>query len=375
MSTTKWMSQLTRDFGYIAGDMPEPENSIIRLPSPSLNYCVGNGGIIEGKALCLFGPESGGKSLLMQLILAEIQNKHKDGICILFDTEYSFNKRWFEKLGGDLSRLVVRQTNDPLKIFDYMEKDILEKLQDGMPLKGIAIDSVKAIRYPGDHKSKTTDISMGGSGAKYLGPALKGLLPIIRDYGITTTLVQQVYEELDQYKAARNPYKLPDGRALKHFCDYMLQVEKLDTKSGAVEAGKNMIGSDNQVGHKVRVKAKKNRCAAPYRVAEFTLEYEKGIVNTPLELFNLAESLGVIYHPISATTGKPNNTMWKFAQHDDVKGKENMIKLVFEDKALQTEMYDAIMNASDSASETRNAAIADDGLSSFDIDLENITEE
>ena len=122
-----------------------------------------------------------------------------------------------------------------------MENEVLEMLQDGMPLKSIAIDSVKSIRYPGDHKTKTTDITMGGSGAKYLGPALKGLLPIIRDHTITTLLVQQVYEELDQYKAMRNPYKLPDGRALKHFCDYMLQVEKIETKKDQVQKLKSLI--------------------------------------------------------------------------------------------------------------------------------------
>lgn len=368
--TNKWMTKLTKDFGCIADQMKEPSADIIKMPSPSLNYCVGNGGILVGKAVCLFGPESGGKSLLMQLMLVEIQKRNKESICMLFDAEYSFNKDWFRKLGGDLSRLVVKQTNDPLKIFDYMENEVLEMLQEGMPLHGIAIDSVKSIKYPGDYKKKSTDITMGGSGAKYLGPALKGLLPVIRDYNITTLLVQQVYEELDQYKAMRNPYKLPDGRALKHFCDYMLQVEKLETKDNIIVDGKNMTGSENQIGHKVRVKAKKNRCGAPYRVAEFTLQYDKGIVDTEVELFNLAKSLGIIYHPISETTGKANNMMWKFDDYDAVKGEENMLQWFLERKDIHHEVYAKVLNSSDQNDAVRNNEILNIG-ENIDVDIDS----
>ena len=169
------------------------ENTI-KLDSPSFNWAVGNGGLTEGKAVCFFGPESSGKSLLSQLCLIELQKKYPESIQILIDAEFSFNKDWFQKLGGDLDRLLVKQTNDPIEIFDWMEKDVLEMLQDGAPINGLMIDSIKSIRYPGDIKSKSTDITMGGSGAKYLGPALKGLLPIIRTYNITTFLIQQVYE-------------------------------------------------------------------------------------------------------------------------------------------------------------------------------------
>ena len=164
---SNWMSKLTKDFGTIAADMPSPTECTISLPSPSFNWAVGNGGLTEGKAVCFFGPESGGKSLLMYLTMIQIQQKYPDGICILFDAEYSYNKDWFAKLGGDVNRLIVRQTNDPIKIFDYMspEGELYEMLQDGAPVKCVAIDSVKSIRYPKDVKAKTTDLTMGGVGS------------------------------------------------------------------------------------------------------------------------------------------------------------------------------------------------------------------
>jgi recombination protein RecA len=366
-SVNKWMKKLEGDFAKVASDMDKPSDKVISLASPSFNWAVGNGGLTEGKAVCFFGPESSGKSLLSQLVLIELQKKYPASIQILIDAEFSFNPIWFKKLGGDLDRLLVKQTNDPLEIFDWLEKDVLEMLQEGAPINGLMIDSVKSIRYPGDIKAKTTDISMGGSGAKYLGPALKGLLPIIRTYSITTLLIQQVYEEMDQYKKMNNPWIIPDGRALKHFCDYMLQVERVDTKAGRLEEGSTITGAAFQVGHKVRVKGKKNRVGAPYRVAEFTLRYDTGIVNSEDEIYELGKSLGVIYHPISTDTGKVNNMMWAFGNYPSVKGETNMKFFITSNKQILDEVYNACLLADDIALEIRNK-----DLQIVDIDLSDI---
>lgn len=372
MSTANWMAKLTKDFGAVAEDLSVKADQIIQMPSPSLNWAVGNGGILEGKAVCLYGPESGGKSLLMQLIIKEIQRRDPNAIAVLFDAEYAFNKDWFKKLGGDPSRLIVRQTNDPLKIFDWIEKDLNQAIQDGAPVKAIAIDSIKSIRYPKDHKKQSTDLTMGGGGASYLGPALKAILPVIRENNITTLMVQQVYEELDPMKALANPYKIPDGRALKHFCDYMLQVERIDSKKGKIfDATIGELGSAMntlQIGHEVKVKVKKNRCGAPYRTAMFSLTYTDGIVNTENELVELAKTLGVAFHPVSETTGKPNNMMWQFANYPAVKGEDNFKAWVKGNANVIVEMIAACNGASDEQSRQRNDSIKTDGEVEINLD-------
>lgn len=366
----KWLSKLTADFGQVAAKMPRPTDSVIQLPSPSLNWAIGNNGLIEGKAICFYGGESGGKSLLMQLVLIEIQKKHPEGICILFDAEYAFNPDWFEKLGGDLERLIVRQSNDPTKIFDYIKGEMLELIQEECPIKAIAIDSVKSIKYPKDEKKVSTDLNMGGAGASYLGSALKHVTPVIREHNVTCILVQQVYEEMDQYKKMRNPYIVPDGRALKHFCDYMAQVDKLETKDNIVESGKDVAGLAAQIGHKVRVKFKKNRCGAPYRVAQFTLNYTHGIVDKEVEVFDLAKSIGVIYHPVNAETGKPNNMYWKFGDYDQIKGEESMKSWVVASKTIQTEIMAACNQHKDAPVKLDATGTVIDELGDIDLDAE-----
>ncbi len=371
MAANKWMSKLTSDFGKVAADIPRPTDKVIPLASPSMNWAIGNGGLTVGKAICFYGGESGGKSLIMQLTLIEIQKQEPDAICVLFDAEYSFNPDWFKKLGGDLERLYIRQTNDPVKIFDYISGEMLEMIQDGCPIRAIAIDSVKAIKYPKDMKKVSTDLTMGGGGASYLGSALKHVTPVIRENNITCVLVQQVYEEMDQYKKMRNPFIVPDGRALKHFCDYMAQVDKLETKDNILESGENIHGGAAQIGHKVRVKFKKNRVAAPYRTAQFTLDYDHGIVDTGNELFDLAKSLNIVYHPVNPETGKENVQMWKFGDLEPIRGEANMRAAVLSSKKVQAEIVLACNTASDAQVSVRNdeMSVADVSLDADDINI------
>lgn len=364
-NTDKWMSKLTSSFGKAAADIAKPSDSVVALPSPSMNWVVGNGGISRGKAVCLYGPESSGKSLLAQLIMIQLQKDIPDGICLWFDAEYSFNPDWFAKLGGDPNRLVVHQTNNPVKIFDYIEGELQELIQDGCPIVGIAIDSVKSIRYPRDHKKESTALVQGGSGAAYLGSAFKMILPVIRENNITTVLVQQVYEEMDQYKKMNNPFIVPDGRALKHFSDYMLEVTRIDTKDGRVEVGKNIYGGAQQIGHKVRVKGKKNRVGAPFRCGEFTLNYTRGITNIGEEIFELAKTLSVIYHPVNPDTGKINAQMWAFGDFT-IRGEDNMLKWVVDNP----DKHDAIMKACYAIDSDEVLSARNDALGVIDINVE-----
>jgi len=362
VDTKGWLKQLTKDFGKLSEDMPKPSDQVIKLDSPSFNWSTGTGGIPVGKAVCFYGGENSGKSLLMQLVFASIQKEDPDAICVLFDTEYSHSPEWFTKLGGDSSRLIVRQSNDPKKIFDFIIGEMYQMLQDGAPIRAIGIDSVKNIAYPKDIKNNTTDLTMGGGGASYLGPTLKRVMPVIREHNVTTILVQQVYEEMDQYKAMSNPYKLPDGRALKHFCDLMIQVDRLDTKDGRIESGENMVGGKQQIGHKIRLKNRKNRVGAPYRVAEFTLNYKSGIVDLHNEIVSLAISLGVVSHPISETTGKPSIQLWQFSNYPPVRGEENFRKWVKDNVDIYEDLVIACNGVDDDAilAERNNTLIVAD---------------
>lgn len=368
---SKWMSKLTADFGAIAEDLNTTLLPVQPTRSPSLNWALANGGFQPGKVSVLYGPESSGKSLLAMMAVADYQKRDKDAIFIWFDAEFSFNLPLFKKIGGDPKRLVVRKSNDPLKIFDYIGGELLEALQEGAPIRGLIIDSIKAIRYPKESNMKqTTDQKMGGTGASYLPSALKLIIPVIAEHNLMTFFIQQVTMEIDPMKALRNPYVITEGRALKHAADVMLEIVKLDTKNGVVESGENIHGGAQQTGHKVRVKVKKNRLGQPARSAQFTYHYDNGIIDTDTEIFELAKSLNVVFHPINPETGKVNAQMWQFGSHPAIRGEANMLAFVKGSKTVQDEIMTACFQHQDAVAtvDADGVVVGDDSLEGIDLD-------
>lgn len=361
MSTNKWMSKLTSDFGVAASKLKTQKPTPVPSWSPSLNWATCQGGFIPGKVNIFYGPESSGKSMLSMMAIVELQRQDSDALAIWFDAEYSFNAQMFEKLGGDLDRLVVRKSNDPVKIFDYIGGEMLELIQDGAPIKGIVIDSIKAIRYPKDVRKLTTDQIMGGSGSQYLGSALKLVVPVVAEYKLLTVFIQQVTAQLDPMKALRNPYVISEGHALKHAADLMLEITRVDSKKGVIEHGETITGAAAQVGHKVRVKVKKNRMGAPARQAEFTFHYDLGVIDTGSEIFELAKALGVIKHPVNPDTGRENPQMWCFGNEQPVRGEQNIKNMVAADKDLQARILSACYEYQDVKVETDSLGFVNDG--------------
>lgn len=345
----KWLSKMSSDFGMAASELKTALPPVLPTRSPSLNWALDIGGFQPGKIYVPYGPESAGKSLLAMMAIADYQKRDPEAIFVWFDAEFSFNLKLFVKIGGDPERLYLRRTNDPVMIFDYMKGEMKEMLQEGAPIRGFVIDSIKSILYPKEQNmKKTTDQKMGGTGASYLPTALKWVIPVVAEYNLLAFLIQQVTMEIDPMKALRNPYVITEGKALKHAADTMLEITKLDTKKGVLESGKALSGSAHQVGHVIRVKIKKNRLGRPARVAQFAYHYDKGVINAGEEVFDLAKTLGVIFHPVSESSGKMNASMWQFGSYPAIKGEDNMKAWVTANADIQEEIMDACFEHQDS---------------------------
>jgi RecA/RadA recombinase len=305
------------------------------------------------------------------MAVADEQKRDPEAIFVWFDAEFSFNLTLFQKVGGDDKRFIIRKSNDPLKIFDYIGGEMLEHLQEGAPIRGIVIDSIKAIRYPKETNMKqTTDQKMGGTGASYLPSTLKLVVPVIAEYNLLTFFIQQVTMEIDPMKALRNPYVITEGRALKHAADLMLEIVKLDTKNGVIESGETISGAAQQTGHKVRVKVKKNRLGAPARMAQFTYHYDNGIIDTDSEIFELGKSLGVVFHPKNPETGKENTQMWQVGNHEPIRGEANMLAFVKSNKKIQEEIMAACYKHQDAMTEIDADGVVVEQNAMADLDIE-----
>jgi len=320
--------------GMVADGLDSVKKNMLTLPSPSLNWALG-GGLAYGKIVTVYGPEQAGKTLIAQLAIAELHKTNPNAWALWFDAEFSFDKDYAIKLGIDVKRLWLIQSNKPSDIFDYFFDTVWPMVQDGFPLKIMVIDSIKSIRGPKEADKDSVEDQVMGDISQLLNKAFRKILEPIRKEKILTFCVQQVNEEFDQMKRDRGiKYHLPSGFSLKHFSDYIILVEKVDSKASKMfdETHKNIQALPIQVGHTVRCKVEKNRTDSPHLVAEFRLKYGVGVVDQALEVARVTTELHIVNRPTAVT--------YEFQGHK-AQGFQNFV-----DKVKSTpELYRALIAA------------------------------
>lgn len=304
---SKWTKALKEldsvvDYGY---DPFAPEN-VLQFPSPSLNWIYANKGfgIPKGSGTLLFSQPKAGKSLLIQSLVAQMHQDDPEGIAIIFNTEMRGLFQQGQIFSGlDKDRLIIYDTNDPVQIFDRMERDIVPLLQEGMPLRIVAIDSLNSIAGV---KSNTPDRSVAdhliGDHALTIQKGLAKFMPIVRKYKLVAMATAQIRSNVDG-----GPYgpkeKMAASWAAKHSFEYFVSLrvanaadDKVDIEGNKFEdeSVKDLRGNKEQTGHKIVVKMEQSSIGTPGRTGLITLDYKHGIVNQHEEVFLLAYNMGII---------------------------------------------------------------------------------
>lgn len=327
---SKFMSAMLKSSkNALAADVKT--KSKLLLASPSLNWAL-SGGVLRGYTTCFYGPEQSGKSLLSMMAVGALHQTDPNAEAVLISTEMREpDPDKLRSLGVDPDRLIIRKVNTLHDVFDWInsndEKFVNSDgskdgpgLRYGMEVMGanvqaLVIDSIKAIQGPREQNADSVEKDIMGDMSKYLNPALRGILPLIREKEIMTIFVQQVNMNMDpdEVKYQNKKWIIPNGQSLKHFCEVMALVERVTSKDSKIfdESMKSIRELPVQMGHTIRVRIDKANLDAPFREAEFRLNYRKGIVDTGLEVANLAANLGVIYHPRNAD-GKEIAAQWAF---------------------------------------------------------------
>lgn len=329
MAKNKWMDKLTKMSGVVVGDY-DPFANGIAMPSPSLGFILANTHLLpRGYTAILYGPPKGGKTLLCSAIVGQMHKDDPEAIAIKFNTEYRETGQMTAKQLGvwgiDPDRYVVYETSLPEEIFDRIEKDIDEMCQAGAPIRLIILDSITGVqgRRAGNADSVLTQ--QIGDEALTNKDGLKRILPTLRKHKITLLLTAQVRAEMDYHEQQRGKtVKMAAGWYLKHFAEYFIYVERDRTKTGRADmdgnefkdgARKDAVGNEEQTAHKIKVKIEDSSVSPAGRVGVFTLDYQKGIINTYEEVFLLGVNRGIIQ--------KPNQMMYGY-KGQEWKGQQAM---------------------------------------------------
>lgn len=314
----KWLSKLSKLEGAV-NDRSDPHKKVVRTTSPSLNYMFGKGhGLPRGYSWALGGLPKGGKSLISHMMVGQFMKDYPEANVIKFNTELREKvQATAEELenvwGYDLERYQAYEVNSPMMIFDRIEQDIAAQCQDGMDLGLIVIDSMDGIQGRRSMNSDTVETQQIGDWAQTIGDGLKRILPVQRKYNIAVLATVQVRAELDMLEQKRgNKFKMKMPKSMEHWAEYFGFVEPnrnvegrtamdgSEFRDGEVNSGLDEKNGE-QTGHKIKVRMKDSSCGPKGRLAEFTLDYVKGIINTHEEVYKLATNLGVIERPNNVT--------------------------------------------------------------------------
>ncbi len=340
MAVNKWMTKLQKLEGAVIRDY-DPFNHIINFPSPSTGWVFGKThGLPFGYSMVLYGPPKGGKSLLCNMMIGQLHSDDPDAIAIKYNTEMrelgQLTDRQCKVWGIDKNRYIAYDTNVPNEIFDKIENDIEALCQEGAKIRLIIIDSITGIRGRRAINAETVDTMQRGDDALTQQEGLKRILATIRRHGIALVLTSHVRAEQDAQEQMRGvTTKMAGAWFLKHFAEYFVLIEPNRTKTGRQDLMEEKLENENmkdlmdhgdRTGHKIRVTMVDSSVGPKGRVGEFTLDYNRGIINTHEEAFLLGTKRGIVERPNNTTyimKGFPTAT-------EDTKwvGKETFLKAI-----------------------------------------------
>jgi len=305
------MTSLLELEGAVKGDH-DPFAYGLDTPSPSMNFTFDNTWLLpDGYCLLMGGPPKGGKSILLNAIEGRMHQADEDAVCLKFNTELreevqvtpSQKKLW----GIDDTRRIVYQVREPAAVFDRIEQQVPKLKQAGVKLRLCIIDSLNDILGRRTMNADSVDQQQIADKAATIQDGLSRIKAVLRNNGVSLIMTTQVRTEMDQLEQKRgNKVRLAVSWAVKHQAEYFMMVERYRNKDGREDAEGNAFEDESIKGmdekgdesaHKIRVTMMDNSLGRPGRVGLFTLDHDKGILNTHEEISLLGQGMGVISKP------------------------------------------------------------------------------
>ena len=271
------LGQIERQFGsgtvMRMGDKKLEKIPAIPTGSLGLDLALGIGGLPRGRVVEIYGPESSGKTTLTLEVIAQCQKL--GGTAAFIDAEHALDPIYAEKLGVNVEELLISQPDtgeQALEVADIMVHS------GGIEI--LVIDSVAALVPKAEIEGEMGDSHIGLQ-ARLMSQALRKITGNVKRSNTLVIFINQI-----RYKIGvmfGSPETTSGGNALKFYASVRLDIRRI----GTVKEG------DEVVGNETRVKVVKNKCAPPFKQAEFQIIYNKGI-NRLGEVLDRGSDLGIL---------------------------------------------------------------------------------
>ncbi len=314
------LAQIDKQFGKGSimrmGERTTMGIEIVPTGALSLDLALGIGGLPRGRVTEIYGPESSGKSTLAMHVVAEAQRN--GGVCAYIDAEHAMDPVYARAIGVDVDQLLISQPDTGEQALE-----IVDMLVRSGSLDVVVIDSVAALTPRAEIEGEMGDSHVGLQ-ARLMSQALRKLTASLSRTKTIAIFINQLREKIGVMFGS--PETTPGGRALKFYSSVRLDIRRIESLKDGAEL----------VGNRTRVKVVKNKCASPFRQAEFDIMYGKGISREG-SLLDMAVDLSII---------RKSGAWFTYEGEQLGQGRENAKAFLADNAEIMVEISDKVLTAS-----------------------------
>jgi recombination protein RecA len=198
--------------------------------------------------------------------------------------------------------------------------EIADMLIRSGSLDVIVIDSVAALVPRAEIEGEMGDTHVGLQ-ARLMSQALRKLTGNLARSQTIAIFINQLREKIGVMFGS--PETTPGGRALKFYASVRLDIRRIESLKDGAEV----------VGNRTRVKVVKNKCAPPFKQAEFDIMYGKGISREG-SVIDLGVDLGLV---------KKSGAWYTYEGEQLGQGREKAKEFLADSPELMVEITDKVM--------------------------------
>lgn len=248
----------------------KPVVKSISTGSFALDYATNFGGLPEGRLFEFYGAEASGKTTAALQIAKQFL---ANGDSVLFvDMEAAFSPDWGSKLGikystksdivknPDKAHFIIVEPTTFKETFDEIRKFL------NAGIKLVILDSIPALVSSEEINGEEIEGKGMPVFAKNLKSELKSLNNICAKLNANIIFINHLMEKITTFGYG-DKKTTPGGKALKFFSSMRMEFARVKTIKD---------NNDVKIANRVEVNVTKNKLAAPYGKAQFTLNFLTG---------------------------------------------------------------------------------------------------
>lgn len=329
---------------------------VISSGTISLDDALSSGGLPKGRLIQYYGAPGSGKTLMVMLAIKEAQLDDPDAQQVFIDAEGTFDPKWAEILGLDLSKIILVEGDTAVngrKCFEMVlgvpkedakthilkgksKEGLLDKIISGeFNINLIALDSLGSIIPPGEDTSAVGKMNMA--------LLARFLTTTFRKLSLEVSKAQIPFIIINHKKANMDPYGVDHtysgGNTYAHFLSANVYFEPVNRADAKI-----LDEKENKIGQTIRATIEKSKFGPWPRKCEFKVDFGIGVIDAHEEIAQLALDYNVVNKPTSVSHEYGDKKWVGFPKYCEA---------IKEDPSLASELKQKISEARDAKWEAK----------------------